>query len=449
MAEDNRISRGRFLGGVAGAGAVGLGVGGVAGAFIGNKIGSDNSASAQTAAGEPAGARLRPFLIGSPYPLTGPSAGDGEQMKNGSALAIQEINDAGGIQGRTIDQIVIDADVYSPEGITTAFTKLVGEEVDAIAVGYLISDPTPSFDIVAPYGAPYLHAITLQLAIDYVKENPDKSWMLFQVDPPEVFYGRNFIPFIDGLEASGKWKPSSHTIHIIEGDSPYSQSISASLQQAAKESGKWEIVGVDPIVSPVNDWGPVLNNCRRTNPGVIMDTHFIPPELAALAKQFAANPTDSLFYLQYGPSVPEFLELAGDAANGFVWSTVTGVYNDEIGKAFQERYRAAFNSTAGFSNSGTGYDEVYMLARAWAMVGDPRDFKAVSNALRTMIHRGVNGGYYLDNEGQTGLTYPTQTKDPSLGQAHLYFQIQNGEHKIVSPEPFTDGVYTPAPWQSA
>src|SRR6266540_6879133 len=105
MADDSRVTRKQFLGGVAGAGAGGLVIGGVVGGFIGNAVGGDEGGGgqAQTAAGQAAAEKKTPYLIGSAYPITGDSAADGEQMKNGSTLAIKEINDSGGIAGRMIE----------------------------------------------------------------------------------------------------------------------------------------------------------------------------------------------------------------------------------------------------------------------------------------------------------------------------------------------------------
>ena len=146
--------------------------------------------------------------------------------------------------------------------------------------------------------------------------------------------------------------------------------------------------------------------------------------------------------------MPEYLELAGDSANGAIWATVTGVYGDAIGTTFAERYETAFSKPAGYSNSGSGYDEVYMLANVWAMVGDSKDFKKVNDSLRKIIWRGVNGGYYL--EKNFGLSFPAETPDMSISQAHLFFQIQNGANgTIIAPAPFTNGEYAPAPWQKS
>ena len=119
-------------------------------------------------------------------------------MKNGSGLAIDEINASGGIAGRKIDRIVIDADVATPEGVTTAFKKLVSAKVDAILVGYIQVD-APSYDIAAAYGAPYIHGNTLDAGVQRVKANPKKYFNIFNVDSTEVHYGTNFPLFLQHL----------------------------------------------------------------------------------------------------------------------------------------------------------------------------------------------------------------------------------------------------------
>lgn len=125
------------------------------------------------------------------------------------------------------------------------------------------------------------------------------------------------------------------------------------------------------------DWTPSVNDAVGSGASVIMNTHFAPDDLAKWTQAFAANPSKALVYLlQYGPSIPAYTELAGEAANGIIWATVTGVYNDTVGAKFREAYQAKFNASAGFSNSGSGYDAVNMLARAWAMVGDRRTRRA-------------------------------------------------------------------------
>ena len=74
-----------------------------------------------------------------------------------------------------------------------------------------------------------------------------------------------------------------------------------------------------------------------------MIDHWVGAEEAAFCQQFIADPVKgALVYLQYGPSQPEFLNLAGSAAEGFVWSTVLGVYADKQGAEFRKKYKAAY-----------------------------------------------------------------------------------------------------------
>jgi branched-chain amino acid transport system substrate-binding protein len=450
------ISRRKFVGGVAGAG-IGLGLAGILAACGGSSSGettggATTEAATATAAGQTAANNGQPLVIGSPYPLSGPAAADGEEMKNGSDLAISEINDAGGVAGRTIEHNIVDTDIYTPEGVTTAFNKLVNDEVDALCIGYIIAFP-PSYDVTAPYACPYLNASTQQAQVDLVASDLTKYGYAFQIDPPESYYGISFAPFLDSLIAEGLFKPPAKTIHILEGDSGYSQQISKSAQETAKKLG-WEVVAVDPVISGIADWGPLIAKVHATNPSVVMDTHWVPAEIAALMKQWVANPTDSLLYLQYGASVPQFLEIAGDSAEGVVWSTDTGVYNDAVGQAFQERYQTKYGQSAGFSNSGSGYDEVYMMANAWGRTGDPRNFKANIAYIKQQIFRGVNGGYWFaSSPGNEGLNYPTQNQDAGLAQACLYYQIQKDDtgklaQTIISPAPYINAPYKQQPWLS-
>ncbi len=106
------------------------------------------------------------FTVGCSFPLTGPLASDGEQMKNGVTLAADEINAAGGIAGKQIKLSIVDTDVTDPAKIKTSLQKHVNDKVDALYEGYLIQWPA-SMDIKANYGAPSLNAST---SIDQVKQ---------------------------------------------------------------------------------------------------------------------------------------------------------------------------------------------------------------------------------------------------------------------------------------
>lgn len=459
--EERRVSRRKFLGGVAGAGLGGLAIAGILAACGGDE--EEGAAPAPpgeepaptTAPGQTAADTANAIVIGSAYPTVN-SAADAVQMEQGAGLAIEEINNAGGVAGRAIEHEIVDMNSFDAESITSAFNDLVNKEVDAIILGYHnVFEPN---DIIASYGAPMLNASTSIAQVTQLRSDPEKYKNIFQADPTEVPYGLGFPPFLESLIAQGLFNPPSKTIYIIEGDIVYGQTISKACQDAAPKAG-WEIVGVDPVdtsggTAPVADWTPFISKVKDSGAAVTFNTHWNPADHAALMKAWVADPPDSFLYLQYGASVPEFLEIAGDAAEGAVWATVLGTMNDAVGLPFQERYQAKWGEPAGFSNAGTGYDEVYLLAHAWGITGDPRNFAANIAELKRNIMRGVSGGYWFGSEeANFCLSYPSEIADPSLGNPHLFFQILpddqgNLAHTIIDPNPYIQSAYVKQPWLS-
>jgi branched-chain amino acid transport system substrate-binding protein len=462
-----RVSRRKFLGGVAGAGIGGLALAGILAACGGDDeeaaapapapagTGAGEEPAPTTAPGQTAADTSNSIVIGSAYPYEN-SPEDAEQMERGSGLAIEEINAAGGVAGRAIEHYIIDMNSFDGESLTTAFNELVAQEVDAVILGYHnVFEPN---DILAAYGAPHLNASTSIAQVTQLRSDPERYRSIFQADPTEVPYGTGFPPFLNALEAQGLFAPPSKTIYIIEGDITYGQTISQACQDAAGAAG-WEVVGVDPVdtaggTAPVADWTPFISNAGDTGAAVTFNTHWNPTDHAAFMKAWVADPPDSFVYLQYGASVPAFLELAGDAAEGAVWATVLGTMNDFIGLPFQERYMAMWDAPAGFSNAGTGYDEVYLLAHAWGITGDPRNFDANIAELKRNIYRGVSGGYWFGSEeANFCLCYPAEIQDPGLGNPHLFFQILPDDsgalsHQIIDPVPYIQSQYVKQPWLS-
>jgi branched-chain amino acid transport system substrate-binding protein len=340
---------------------------------------------------------------------------------------------------------VVDIDLLTPEGTVGAFQNLVEGGVHALAHSFAII-PQPAMDVAASNGVPYLHGNTSQASVDLVRDNPEKYRNIFQIDVPETWYGAGFVRFLSNQKAEG-WVPKNNRVHIVQEQIGYIQVISKATQDAiAASGGEWEQGPVTDIQFPVQDWSPIVQALKEADCGVIMISHWVAAELASFALSYTLDPTPgALVYLQYGPSQPEFLDLAGDAAEGFIWGTVIGTYADEMGMAFREAYMAKYPGTMGMVYTGSGYDTVNILAKVWATV-DPSDFDAVGMAIRGVSHRGVCGNYSFASADKGPLSYPNTTDDPDAGQAHLIFQVQDGAHTIISPAVVKQADFRPAPW---
>ena len=172
-------------------------------------------------------------------------------------MAIDEINAAGGANGRPLKLEVVDIDMLTPEGTQSAFQALVDKNVDAIVSPFSITWQ-PGIDVTAAAEIPYLSGGTSSPAIAYAKSDPEKFFN-FVSDPAELNYGVGFIQSLDLLVESGKWTPKNNKVDIVVGDSEYNTLIADGTKQAIADSGgKWELGEVSDVQGGITDWSPIL-----------------------------------------------------------------------------------------------------------------------------------------------------------------------------------------------
>ncbi len=434
------VSRRNFLTGLGAAGAGGLVVGGGAGYLLAPGDSGSTGGGGGTASG-------KPIKVGLVAPVTGPYSGDGQEMSRGAQLGVEAVNNDGGVAGRPLQLVTADVSDLSPENYVKAAQRLTSQEkVAAVFSGYCSNDSS-EFRTYADAGVPMFHFNTLQDNVDYVKKNNITN--IYEGCPTEIWYGRGFVPLMQSWIEAGEWKPSSKSAAVVTSNDAYSISIAKIFAGDIKKIG-WTVPVFEQVTAPTADWGPVLSKIRSSKPGLIFVTDYIAGDLASFAKQFATSPTPSLLYQQYGPSVPEYLQLAGDAANGVIWSTTIGTLPDKIGKDFLDLYQKKFNAQAGLSQAGGQYDIIRMWAGTAALSGDPYDFEKVNKLLKSATFRGVNGMYRLSSPELPGELvvppYPDLIDDPSLAMPHLTYQIQDRKQVAISPTPYASGKLQLPPW---
>lgn len=380
--------------------------------------------------------RPAPLHIGSVLPLTGQAWADGIEGQRGAELAVAQINARGGVGGRPLEHVVVSADFFEPAEVIAAFRSLLDLEVDAVMTSYASADCPEVLDLVADFGRPFLHTATFEQQVQMVREDRSRFGMVFQTCPSETHYGVGFVRLLDELRAAGLWRPVSRTIVALELETNSTRTANESFFRAAEASG-WVVGDVVPIPVGDPDWVRIVERVNRSDPAAVMITHFVPQSVADFQRAFRDVGNGALAYGIYGPSIPHFAEAARDAAEGMLWSSVTGTYDDVFGRAFRREYEQLHGTPAGLSQAGAAYDRVRLLSAAWAATGSA-DESQVLAYLRSAVHRGVNGVYYLGGSGQSALSYPDVTPDPSLGQAHTVFQVQSGRSQLLGPAPYGD-----------
>jgi len=435
---DKRLSRRDVLS-KATLAAGGLVVGGAAGFVIGDQ-------SAGASGGDAGGPRSSggPIKVAGVFPLTGVVAADGTEMRNGTVMAIDEINAAGGLLGRKLEYIEVDDQDSSSDQITSAFRRVVDQIKPHVAFsGYHLATG-PQFDIVADAQQLYYELGTASAWVKLYKSNPNRYWCAFQGDPTEVWYGVGLARWMDEQVAKKAVPNTVKRAGILTADDAYDASIANHYKAEAERLG-WTVTRLERFTAgKVTDWGPLISKFRNDGISFLFTATFSTPDNAAMIQAFAQNPLNAVLYQQYGPSVPEYLNLAGNAANGVVWSTVLGRIPDARGKAWVDAYQAKFHKAPGWANAPGNYDLVMLWAEAVREVGDPSDFKAVAAATEKLTLRGVVGSHTMADHA--GVQYPYQTADASLGQPQLILQIQNGQQQVIFPAPYTTADFQAPSW---
>ena len=77
--------------------------------------------------------------------------------------------------------------------------------------------------------------------------------------------------------------------------------------------------------------------------------------------------------------------------------------------------------------------------------------RKVAERMRNMIWRGVTGATRFVPGEQSAYTFPTQTKDPSLGMPHQFLQIQDPARSglLIAPSPYDTAKFVLPPWMKA
>jgi branched-chain amino acid transport system substrate-binding protein len=395
--------------------------------------------------------------VGQAAPLTDFAAADGVEFKNGLTLACEEINALGGILGRPLEPYFEDTVQMGDATNVQAVQRLIDRRsVHAVINGYNVGSGAAIQDVIADSGIIYVHYDTTIAHNNLIKSNPKKYFGSFQGDPAEYWYGPGLLDYLKALSASDQWKPANDKVAIITSAGVYSVNIANAVKDKAGQYG-WKLSLFETVNVPISEWGPTLAKIRQDPPGLIVITHFYPGDLAQFMIQFVRNPTPSLVYMQYGPSIPAFRDVGKEAVNGVLYATVIAALQDEIGTDFEKRYKAKFGANAGHLSGCQPYDGAYIWAAAAAMAGgtgepgNEAQNRKVADRMRAMIHRGVNGTTRFIADEQTAYQYPVQTKDTSLGMPHQFLQIQDFKKgpALIGPEPYATGKFKTPPWIKA
>jgi branched-chain amino acid transport system substrate-binding protein len=158
------------------------------------------------------------IIIGSHQDLSGPIKGWGVAVANGMKLAVDEINNAGGIHGRKL-RLILEDSGYDPKKAVLATQKMIEKDKIFANIGSMGS-PTvlAAQDIVLEAGVPQLFPLT---AAEF-------TFKFDAAKPQERLKFNNLLPYVESTRAAVKYMMESKKFQkpcVISQDDEYGKNV--------------------------------------------------------------------------------------------------------------------------------------------------------------------------------------------------------------------------------
>lgn len=270
-----------------------------------------------------------PIKIGINAPLTGFAASDGESALNGAKLAVDQINKAGGVDGRQVELVVYD-DQASPKESVSIATKLI--EKDKVVVGVSCSYSGATRAAAGVYQAaqvPFLSAYAIHPDITRAGDYVFRTSFIGEVQ------GRA------GAKLVGDMLKKKRAV-LITLNNDFGKSLSAGFKQKAEEFGV-EIVNEYSYSIKDRQFGPIVAKVKADQPDVIYATGYF-FTAGPLVTQLRAAGVDATIIGQEGFDTQTFIDIAGPASEGVIITTSLGRDSKSPEtQNFIEQYEKMFN----------------------------------------------------------------------------------------------------------
>lgn len=324
--------------------------------------------------------------IGVTYAFSGPAAISGEQSKRGTDLAMEMVNEKGGVLGKQLELIYED-DQGNPEVGANALRKLIERDKVKFTIGGIQSAVSMAQKEVARE-AGILQMVTVSKAPAIVDEGHD---LLFRFNSSSNM-DKEFYP--EFLSNQGLKR-----VALIVEQTDYGQAEEKAITEAWKASGKTEVVAIERIQNTATDFSVELTKIRSLNPDAILLITSPPNTVAAIAMQAKELGITSTIALGLGTLTEDHIKLAGEASEGIL-SADTYVWDMEYeeNQEFVNRFEAKYNIKPN-KYEVYAYDAVILIAQAMEKAQSDDPVK-VAQVLKDGEWRTPSGVMTFNEKGQ-------------------------------------------------
>jgi branched-chain amino acid transport system substrate-binding protein len=306
----------------------------------------------------PSADSLKPgFKIGFMGPMTGDDANYGKLISRAVKIAIDEFNEKGGMKGFGAELIIEDTQGKAAIGIP-AMEKLADSDKVVAIIGGVFSSVSLA---VAPKAE--AEKIVMISPASTHKDVPDKGKFIFRDVINDDLQAVVFAKYLANIE-----KVKTLAILCIQND--YSQGLAKSVQsQYEKEGGK--VVAFESAPSGNKDFKAQLAKIKGKNPEALYLPNYV-AEIAPILDQANKLGIKAKIYSADSFSNPQIFELAGDLADGVIFTQAAEQPASNVRKNFEAKYEKQWGEKPdAFSlNAYDGTNIILKAILATAKAGD-------------------------------------------------------------------------------
>ncbi|UZD42743.1 ABC transporter substrate-binding protein [Selenomonas sputigena] len=351
--------------------------------------------------------------VGANFELTGNVANYGNATIEGLQLAIDEANEAGGINGKKIELVSVDDKSEAAESINAA-TKLISDDdvkviVGPATTGLVLAETQTATDAKVPIIAPC--ATSPEATVENGKVKPYVFRSCF-IDPQQ---GEVMATF-----AAKELKAKTAVIYV-DNSSDYSKNLAKVFREKFEAAGG-KVVMEEAFLQKDQDFKATLTKLKTAN----ADVMFVPAyyeEVGKIVKQAREMGINSAILGTDGWDDTKVVDIAGaDALNNTFFSTHYSEKDAEV-QGFIEAYKKKFNRAPNVF-AALGYDAGKMLVDALKRAGSG-DTEKIREALEATKDLKVGTGTISMDKNHN----PIKTA--------VILEMKNGEKELkakIAPE---------------
>ena len=327
-----------------------------------------------------------PFVIGAMDAVTGIGESYGTVIVQAKQMAVDDINAAGGIDGRPLKLIVEDSKCNGQDAIT-AYQKLTDVDGVKIILGTTCSG--------AMLGAAPLAEEEGVILFSASATSPD-------IEGAGDYIFRTAINDAQlGVDAGNTlWADGVRSLATINETTDYAEGVQRTSVARFEELGG-QVVAEEKYGSDSIDFRTQLTKLFAEDPDAVLLAAQSEFTGGTIVKQARELGYEGPFYSEVVPTGTTALEIAGEAATGLKAIIPSPDLETQKGADFLSNFRARYGFVTLPWFIGSAYDDVHIAAACLEQTGDDQDADGFRDCLYDITWSGAIGdNYSFDANGE-------------------------------------------------